>query len=391
MGRSQIENRKSKILIAGAGPAGSSLAIRLAQIGYDTTLVEREHFPRQKLCGEFISPECFAHFEKIGVLDEMLESGGDRILETRFYETGGKSVAVPTNWFGRGDFALSLSRAEMDNRLLERARSVGVNVLEGTTITGVEYRDGSVRSLNARSANGSSVEIGADFFVDATGRARVLSKFVAKQDSKNHKSAKPSLVGFKTHLASADLPKGSCEIYSFAGGYAGLSHVEGDVSNLCFLIEAATLRSIGSDPNDVVEHVVRRNRRADATLRQASPVRDWLAVAIDSFGTRTPAPTANLVTIGDAASFIDPFTGSGMVMAFESADVLAGILAADRGSFDTIAPHYVSAYRKRFTSRLRICSALRRTAFMPRVATATVSLLSASGIARRYLARATRK
>jgi flavin-dependent dehydrogenase len=293
--RSEIGNRKSKILIAGAGPAGSSLSIRLAQLGYEVTLLEREHCPRQKLCGEFISPECFAHFETLGVLDQMLDSGGDRVLETRFYETGGKSVAVPTKWFGLGDFALSLSRAEMDHRLLKRARDVGVRVLEGTMIIGVEYVDGAVRSVKTRAESGTS-DIAADFFVDATGRSRVLSKFVAKGDGGIQKTAKPSLVGFKTHLKSADLPKGSCEIYSFAGGYAGLSHVEGDVSNICFLINSATVRAIGSDPGDIVERVVRRNRRADTTLREASAVRDWLAVAIDSFGTRTPAPAINVVT-----------------------------------------------------------------------------------------------
>ena len=56
------QNRKSKIVIVGAGPAGASLAIRLAQKGFEVVLIEREKFPRQKLCGEFISPECLASF-----------------------------------------------------------------------------------------------------------------------------------------------------------------------------------------------------------------------------------------------------------------------------------------------------------------------------------------
>ena len=89
-----------KIAIAGAGPAGSSLAIRLAEAGFDVTLIEREKFPRHKLCGEFISPECFDHFRELGVLDRMLSAGGDHISETRFYSPSGRNVAVPSEWFG---------------------------------------------------------------------------------------------------------------------------------------------------------------------------------------------------------------------------------------------------------------------------------------------------
>ena len=70
--QSKIQNLKSKIAIVGAGPAGASLAIRLAKENFDVTLIERDKFPRHKLCGEFVSPECLAHFRALGVLDEML-------------------------------------------------------------------------------------------------------------------------------------------------------------------------------------------------------------------------------------------------------------------------------------------------------------------------------
>ncbi len=92
--KSQIRNPKSKIVIAGAGPAGTSLAIRLAQKDFEVTLIERETFPRHKLCGEFISPECLAHFEDLGVLDNMLSAGGARITDTRFYAPSGLSFCV---------------------------------------------------------------------------------------------------------------------------------------------------------------------------------------------------------------------------------------------------------------------------------------------------------
>lgn len=388
--KSKIQSPKPKIAIAGAGPAGASLAIRLAQSGFETVLIERETFPRQKLCGEFISPECFSHFKSLGVMEHMLNAGGDEIRETRFFESGGRSVAVPTNWFGQGDFALSLSRAEMDDQLLNRAKAAGVTVCEGTSVTGAESLDGRIARLKVRTTNGESAEIAADIFVDATGRSRIIAKLLEKNGRAPSQPVRPMLVGFKTHMKDVDLATGLCEIYSFSGGYAGLSHVEKGLFNLCFLIKAATVREVGKDADEIVKSVVLRNKRASATLQDAAAAGDWLAVSIDSFGTKPPAAAQNLFTVGDAAAFIDPFTGSGMVMALESAELLAQAIIVNRTSRENIGRDYLLTYRKKFSHRLWVCSLLRRTAFMPHLATAIVSLLAVSTSARRRLARATR-
>jgi flavin-dependent dehydrogenase len=388
--QSTIRNRRSKVVIAGAGPAGASLAIRLAMSGIETSLIERERFPRPKLCGEFISPECLKHFEQLGVMEEMLGAGGDRIVETRFFESGGRSVAVPTEWFGAGDFALSLSRAEMDNQLLNRAKEVGVAVFEETSITDVESSGDRVVSMQARDSHGNLVDIAADLFVDATGRSRILSRLFEKKHDVAPPRVKPGLVGFKAHHRDVELDNGLCEIYSFQGGYAGLSHVEGGLFNLCFLIDAGTVRSIGSDAAELVKQVVTKNKRAAVTLREASASSDWLAVSIDSFGKKETSTATNLFTVGDAAAFIDPFTGSGMVMAMQSSEVLAGAIIANPGSASRIGMDYHAAYKKNFANRLRICSMLRRTAFMPNVATSIVILLGISTSVRRRLAQATR-
>jgi len=388
--RPVIRNPKLKFAIAGAGPAGSSLAIRLANLGFETTLIERERFPRQKLCGEFISPECFEHFRSLGVLDDMLEAGGERIYETRFFETRGRSVTVPSGWFGHGDFALSLSRAEMDLRLLNRARDVGVRILDGTSVISVEQENGWISNLQTRDDVGNVSGVPADIFIDATGRSRILAKLAGKGQDRATPSAKPEFVGFKAHLRDVDLNDGGCEIYSFPGGYAGVSPIENGLFNLCFLLKAATVRSAGGDANQLLRDVVRQNTRAAVTLSDPSNASEWLAVSVEGFGTKQTSPATNLFTVGDAAAFIDPFTGSGMVMAMESAAVLADAIAANTGSTEQIAANYETAYTRKFARRLRMCSLLRRTAFMPNAATAIVSLLALSTGARRYVARATR-
>ncbi|MEP7037532.1 MAG: NAD(P)/FAD-dependent oxidoreductase [Acidobacteriota bacterium] len=395
----QTSNSKFQISIVGAGPAGASLAIRLANQGFSVNLIEREKFPRHKLCGEFISPECLTHFKDLGVLEEMLDGGGERVTETVFYEPNGKSVTVPSKWFGNMQGALSLSRAEMDLRLLEKAKQCGVKVLEETSVTGVLFENDEVCGVKVKNIGGNTREIFSDLTIDATGRANVLLKFAEKEISRkgakaqrtNDNGQRTKLVGFKTHLKHANLKKGVCEIYFFRGGYGGLSFVEKDLANHCFLVKAEIVKEFAGDANKIVEEVIFQNRRARETMQNAKPVFDWLAVSVDGFGRKNLNPAKNLLTVGDAAAFIDPFTGSGMLMALESAEILARTINENALVSDKIAENYEKLHEERFQKRLRICSILRRAAFVPNFAKLAISALSLSKTARIFLAHSTRR
>jgi len=399
-GQSQIANRKSKILVVGAGPSGASLAIRLAKNGFEVCLTEREKFPRQKLCGEFISPECLAHFKSLGVLDEMVAVGGDWISETVFYSRQGKNASVPSNWFDadlRG--ALSISRAEMDFCLIEKARNAGVKVLEETPAIGLLVENDEVAGVRVRTKNGETKEISADLTVDATGRARVLDKLAEREISRHGaktqrpktKDQKPKLVGFKTHLENVNLEKGRCEIYSFPGGYGGLSFIEKNLANHCFLIKAKTVKEFSGDADKILKNVIFQNKRARETMKNATPVYDWLAVSVDGFGAKNLNPAANLFSVGDASAFIDPFTGSGILMALESAEILAEVISENSFQREKIAPCYSGAHRKKFQKRLLVCSLVRKAAFVPSLAKSLIAVLNLSQTARQILTRSTRQ
>jgi len=384
---------KPKTAIIGAGPAGASLAIRLAEQEFEVLLIERENFPRQKLCGEFISPECLKHFKNLGVLEGMLSAGGEHIVETRFYESGGRSIGVPSQWFKGDGYALSLSRAEMDRRLLNRARSVGVEVFEDTNVTRIISSANGVFGVKTSGVGGQAREIYADLFVDATGRSRVLSRLLEKQSGRRTANAnvrKHSLVGFKSHVRGANLEKGRCEIYFFPGGYGGLSGIEDGLANHCFLITAAAARPSGLKANKIVENVVFKNKRAAETLKNAEPIREWLSVSIDGFGIKKLNPAPNLFSVGDSAAFIDPFTGSGMLMAFESSRILAECIGTHRYAPAKISELYTHKYGKNFARRLRICSLLRSAAFVPNLAKIAISFLGFSKHSREFIARSTR-
>lgn len=387
--RFQNKNRRSKIAIVGGGPAGSSLAIRLAERGFEVTLVEREKFPRHKLCGEFISPECLRHFAELGVLDAMLSAGGERIFETRFYDQAGRSFSVPSNVFDDRGFALSLSRSEMDRILLQAARSAGVEVLEGAKISDVTVNDGSVISLKAAGESDENKFISADLFIDATGRSAALAKLVERKLSPQTPRPNRSIaVGYKNHFRGISVTPGTCEIFAFPGGYGGLTAVEDGMVNLCFLIDSQAARKTGN-ADDLVAGVLSRNKVAARLMKDAVPVRDWLAVSIGSFG-QAPQPSAiNLLTVGDASAFIDPFTGSGMLMALESSALLAETVRSET-SPEVLRERYRHDYDRLFSRRLQVCSLLRRAAHLPMFPTLAVSFLNLSKRSRNFLAGSTR-
>lgn len=427
------------VVIVGAGPSGASAAIHLAQGGARVILLEAKKFPRHKLCGEFVSPECAQHFRRLGVAAEMHAASEVRIAETSFYSRRGRKVSVPSAWFGSepNAMALGLSRSEMDARLLARAREVGVDVREDAQATSVLFHaEGIARGVRYRST-ATVAEVRATLTLDATGRARVLGRaaeralrsFAQSNDMTTHTTAttttttttpdrmvreRASLVAFKAHLvgarglacddSNAASRESRCEIYFYDGGYGGLNNVEGDVSNVCFIVRAEDVRRCAGDAERVLREVVFRNERARHTLAAARAVTPWLSVALESFGRSELAPAPGLLAVGDAASFIDPFTGSGMLMAFESGETIAETINAwrrrkaaetiprdERRALAALSSAYAANYAHRFDYRLRVCSYLRCAAFAPSLAIeAATVLLGMSASVRRRFATATR-
>lgn len=369
------------VAIVGAGPAGSSAAIRLALAGKRVVLIEKEKFPRHKLCGEFISPECLTHFDELGVLNSMRAAGGIEIAKTVFYARSGRGVEVPSAWFGaEHGHALGLSRAEMDLQLLMRAREVGVDVLEETSVVDVLRNDGTVVGVKTRER-----ELLASVTLDATGRTR----FVARRASAGESVRKAEFVAFKTHMSGCSIAENVCEIFSYARGYGGASRIENGLYNLCFLAAADDVKSLGSEPARVVRELLCTNTRAAEVLKDISFVGEWHAVAIERYGRGHVAPTRGLLTIGDAAAFIDPFTGSGMLLAFESAKIAAEAVTKKDG-LSALEEDYLRRYSAAFDARLKICSLLRRVSFVPLLAEMTVRALAANRSFHKFIVRSTR-
>jgi flavin-dependent dehydrogenase len=280
--------------------------------------------------------------------------------------------------------------------LLARARDVGVDVREETQAANLIIENDLVRGVEMRSGNGRTQSCRAQIVIDATGRTRGLCRQLENRIS-GRKNKRAELVAFKAHLTGTSEIRNACEIYFYKGGYGGLSGVEGGASNLCFIVAAQAVREKGSAPERVMHEIVAANKRAGETLKNARVESAWLSVALENFGRQEPSLLPGLIAIGDAASFIDPFTGSGMLMALESGSLAAEVIAAELSSgaqlnLLRVQSIYQQRYDTRFAARLRFCAILRRLAFAPRaIAEVAACVLGANEHIERSLARATRR
>jgi flavin-dependent dehydrogenase len=362
------------VAIIGAGPAGASLAIRLAMYGCKVALIEQQKFPRDKLCGEFISPECIDHFQELGIGERIKSSGGVFLQETVFYSPKGRKFSIPSNWFGGKAF--SLSRARMDNELLRRAIEVGVDVFTETRITDFSFSKDRLDSLKL-TCKEQNEKVEASIFIDATGRRRYVSKKVTQirelpeitktKKFRKMKSSAKKLVAFKVHLLNAKSSRETCEIYLYDGGYGGLSPIEDGLYNLCFIVREDQARIYKGDALRLMREVICSNRRATMTLEKVEIVSTWHSTTLQNFGCGSVATVQNLFAVGDAAGFIDPFTGSGILIALESSKLLAQIIRQHKAEFPRdfmkFRQSYEQAYKAKFGKRFGLCNFLRFLAF----------------------------
>jgi flavin-dependent dehydrogenase len=329
--------------------------------GLRTILVERARFPRDKVCGEFVSTEGCRVLARLGLLERLLAAGGVWMDSCRLTHPRGTAleVALP-RLRSSGHEALGVSRRLLDTELLSLAASRGAEVLQPWRATR-PIRDGRcVRGFHLREVGGErTAEVRAKLVVAADGRRSVLARLLHPELCDPQHSGPRSLFGFKAHFETdPDRRRDRIELHLFDGGYAGLGPIESGGSNLGLLATVAALRAADGSPDLLLERSLRSNAFLHEALADAPRSTSWLSVGPLRFGMRRPT-TAGALFVGDAAGTVDPFCGEGVANALCGAElahpfvleaIAQGCLEADA------ARRYDAAWRAAFlpvTRRVR--------------------------------------
>ena len=392
-------------IIIGGGPAGSAAAISLAQRGKRMLVLEEKRMPRGKLCGEFITPECFPSLERLGVMDRMLAAGAQKLTRVSLITANGKSVQTHISTMSSdAPWAMSLSRARFDQILFDRARDAGAECLEGVAVKNCLFDDGHPNGIEALClADGKPVRFNAPIIIDASGRNSRLMLGKRERVAGRRGSR---LYALKAHLKGVDPAPESVELFFFPQGYGGLARVEEDLVNLCFIVDEQTLRRAGGEPSKVIETSLMNNRLARERLRAAKVVGKWHSAGPLTFGRKRLARNG-IIAIGDASGMIDPFTGTGIQIALRTGEIAADAIceskpqskpqskAMPRGArydsiVDSVLSRYAERYEREFTSRMKTAGLLRVAAFSPLAASMFASVLTRAPRLTSLILRATR-
>ena len=395
-------------IIIGGGPAGAAAAIVLSQHGARALVLEEKHMPRGKLCGEFITPECFPILLRLGVMDRMLAAGAQKIARVDLVVPSGKSVqALVSEMSDQAKWAMSLSRARFDQILFDRAREAGATCLEGVAVKGCGFDADGTATVDALSLKeGARVNFKARVIIDASGRN---SRLMVEKRERIAGRRGSRLYALKAHFKGIEGISDQVELFFFPQGYGGLSLVEGGLVNLCFIVSEKSLKEGGGDPSRVVEGTLMNNRHARERLAGAQLVGKWQSAGPLTFGRRRLARDG-VIAIGDASGMIDPFTGTGIQMALRTGEMAACAIVKEMGArpgrpaaedpgvglpqraglVDSVLEAYSCQYEKEFYGRMRVAGLLRTAAFSPPAANAAASILTRVPGLVRPLLRATR-
>lgn len=302
------------VAVIGAGPAGSTLAALLAGRGRQVALIDRDTFPRDKVCGEFLSYDALPLLDELGVLPVLLEAGAPEITHCRVVSRR------HTYEFDFPHAARGVSRMLLDDVLFRTALARGAVDLSGRTATVFEARSGATPDAGSLILDDGTV-VRARVLAGAWGRWGRFDQQLARAFVRNRSHRN---FGFKRHFHGT--PSSVIELYSFRRGYLGVSSVEGALVNVCGLVHAARLAHHKGRWDAFVAQIRNEEPPLDAMYGRVTPAQEqYLSSEPVIFRSRS-AVEGGIFMLGDASGVIDPLTGNGMAMAIQSAFLAAPLI-----------------------------------------------------------------
>ncbi|MCY7336265.1 MAG: NAD(P)/FAD-dependent oxidoreductase [Chamaesiphon sp.] len=332
-------------VIIGAGLAGCSAAIQMAATGVRVLLLEQSRYPVHKLCGEFLSVEVTAAFERLGILESVQTAGASSIRRAYLTTKNGKSFHHPLP-----GTALGLSRYRLDAILFERSIQMGAECRDGVT----------VKSVTGNLQTGFEVVTSQGIFTSRT----VLGAY-GKKSALSSQLKRSPFVAFKAHYTGVQVSD-AIELHAFDGGYCGLSAIESGQVNLCWIGHERILQGNRSLPpglytNPVLADRLSTMQRVPGSLHGLSQI----SLAIK------PKFQQDVCQIGDTAGMIMPLCGDGMAMALRSTELAIPLALAfldGKLSAPEFKYCYAVAWNREFWRRLRVGKLMHDAFIHPSVA-----------------------
>ena len=350
----------SDVLIIGGGLAGLTAAIHLSQKNLKVILIEKSPYPRHKVCGEYISNEILPYLRSLGV--DVSELNPTKISKFEFTSTTGKTAKaeLPLGGFG-------ISRYVLDAFLYQKAVSVNCTIIK-ENVTDVSFSNDIFNVTTANQILTAKIVLGA--FGKRSNVDQVLDR--------NFFHEKSPWLAVKAHYCG-NLDNDLVALHNFNGGYCGVSKVENNIINLCYLADYATFKQY-KNIEDYQQNVLYKNKHLKSVFENSTLLFDKpLTISQISFDKKQPIEN-HIIMIGDTAGLIHPLCGNGMAMAIHSAKIASELILtyyADKSiSRDQLERNYKKEWKKHFGKRIFMGRILARILTNKTVTNMFVSLVA---------------
>jgi flavin-dependent dehydrogenase len=294
-------SRQIDVLIVGGGLAGLTSAIHLSRAGKQVLLIEKNSYPQHKVCGEYLSKEVLPYLNWLGANLDALRPADINKLQITTVSGQSCSTTLPLGGVG-------ISRFALDEYLYQHAIDSGCTVIQDTVIE-VSFKGNgfTVRTPNE--------EYAAQLVLGAYGKRSALDQKLARGFIQN----RSPWLAVKAHYTGS-FPDDLVALHNFKGGYCGISKVEGNLINICYLADYASFKSY-KNIEVYQQQVLFKNTHIKEVMENSSMHFDEpMSISQVSFEKKEKVKD-HILMIGDTAGLIHPLCGNGMGMAIHSAQI----------------------------------------------------------------------
>jgi flavin-dependent dehydrogenase len=333
-----LDKNNFQVIVVGGGLAGLISSICLQKAGINTLLIEKKEYPFHRVCGEYISNEVKPFLQRMKLYPDHLNPSALTRFNLSDIKGDISEVDLPLGGFG-------ISRYQFDNFLHQKALNAGVNVKTKTEVNDISFHDNLFRvSLK------SGEDITSEFVINAYGKRSKLDRTF----DRNFIKKKSPFLGVKYH-AKIDFPKDLIGLYNFKGGYCGISHVEDEKVNICYLSRKENLKKYG-DIVKMEKAVLHENPILKDLLTNAEMLLEKPEVINEISFEQKASIENHMLMAGDTAGLITPLCGNGMAMAIHSG-YLASVAISDfyKGKIvdrEGVELQYAKEWKENFSTRL---------------------------------------
>lgn len=313
---SSIPKYDCDVLIVGAGPGGSALGIALAKAKIKTIIIEAHHFPRDKVCGDFVGPVAIAELQKLGIagLEEFPKT--NVINKAAVYLDGKEIINRPIpRKEGIPFHGRVIPRMTLDDWLYKKAKEAGAQVLEDTRCTHYSVADNGVSvEINTK---GKKRQLHAKMIVGADGSSSTVARIFYGSKPSNF----DRILAVRAYYENISGPQDQCDLYftekSFPG-YYWLFPTGNNKANIGVGMVMETLPKNETHLNELLTRLIEEDESLKVRIGGGKPVGKIQGWPLATYNPKKEIIADRILLIGDAAGLINSLNGEGIQYALLS-------------------------------------------------------------------------